>query len=90
MEKSSTKILDDLSKIGSNIVTLPNKKYFSHHASSEDLMLMLELMNPKYYFPVIGEYRHQVANKENALKVGMNEENVILKIKWTSCYIYKW
>ena len=80
MEKSSTKVLDDLSKIGSNIVTLPNKKYLSHHASSEDLMLMLGLMKPKYYFPVIGEYRHQVANKDNALKVGMNEENVILKL----------
>lgn len=80
MEKSSTKVLDDLSKIGSNIVTLPNKKYLSHHASSEDLMLMLGLMKPKYYFPVIGEYRHQVANKENALKVGMTEENVILKL----------
>lgn len=80
MEKSSTKILDDLSKIGSNIVTLPNKKYLSLHASSEDLMLMLGLMKPKYYFPVIGEYRHQVANKENALKVGMKEENIILKL----------
>ena len=80
MEKSSTKVLDDLSKIGSNIVTLPNKKYLSHHASSEDLMLMLGLMKPKYYFPVIGEYRHQVANKDNALKVGMKEENIILKL----------
>ena len=43
-------------------------------------MLMIELMNPKYYFPVIGEYRHQVANKEAALKVGIKEENVILKL----------
>lgn len=80
MEKSATKVLDDLSKIGSNIVTLSNKKYLTHHASSEDLMLMLGLMKPKYYFPVIGEYRHQVANKENALKVGMSEDNVILKL----------
>lgn len=79
MEKSYTKILDDISKIGSNIITIPNKKYLSYHASSEDLMLMLELMNPKYYFPVIGEYRNQVANKEAALKVGINAENIILK-----------
>ena len=79
MEKSYTKVLDDISKIGSNIVTIPNKKYLTHHASSEDLMLMIELMNPKYYFPVIGEYRHQVANKEAALKVGYKEENIILK-----------
>lgn len=80
MEKSYTKVLDDISKIGSNIITLPNKNYLTHHASSEDLMLMIELMNPKYYFPVIGEYRHQVANKEAALKVGIKEENVILKL----------
>lgn len=80
MEKSSTQILDEISKIGSNIITLPNKKYLSQHASSEDLMLMLGLMKPKYYFPVIGEYRHQVANKEAALKVGINEENIILKL----------
>lgn len=79
MEKSYTKVLDDISKIGSNIITLPNKKYLTHHASSEDLMLMIELMNPKYYFPVIGEYRHQVENKEAALKVGIKEENIILK-----------
>lgn len=79
MEKSATKVLDDISKLGANIVTLPNKKYLTHHASSEDLMLMIGLMNPKYYFPVIGEYRHQVANKEAALKVGMKEENIILK-----------
>jgi ribonuclease J len=79
MEKSYTKVLDDISKIGSNIITLPNKKYLTYHASSEDLMLMIELMNPKYYFPVIGEYRHQVENKEAALKVGIKEENIILK-----------
>ena len=80
MEKSYTKVLDDISKIGSNIITIPNKKYLTYHASSEDLMLMLDLMKPKYYFPVIGEYRHQIENKEAALKVGINEENVILKL----------
>ena len=79
MEKSSTKVLDDISKLGANIVTLPNKKFLTHHASSEDLMLMLGLMNPKYYFPVIGEYRHQVANRDNALKVGIPLDNIILK-----------
>lgn len=79
MEKSATKILDDISKLGAQIVTLSSKKYLTHHASSEDLMLMLGLMKPKYYFPVIGEYRHQVANYENALKIGMNKDNIILK-----------
>ena len=32
-------------------------------------MLMLNLMNPKYYFPVIGEYRHQVENANIASSI---------------------
>lgn len=42
-------------------------------------MLMLNLMKPKYYMPVIGEYRHMVANAEVASSMGMNKENIILK-----------
>lgn len=80
MEKSASKIFDDISKIGANLIILPLKKYLGYHASSEDLMMMINLMNPKYYFPVIGEYRHQVANAENAKKVGMNEENILLNL----------
>ena len=80
MEKSATKVFDDISKIGSNLIILPLKKYLGHHASSEDLMMMINLMNPKYYFPVTGEYRHQVANAEAAKKVGINEENILLKL----------
>lgn len=80
MEKSATKIFDAVSKIGAKLIILNDKKYLGYHASSEDLMLMLDLMNPKYYFPVIGEYRHQVANFNAALKVGMKEEDILLKL----------
>lgn len=80
MEKTSTKLFDDISKIDSNLIILSPNKYLSNHASSEDLMLMLNLMNPKYYFPVIGEYRHQVENAQCALNIGMNEENILLRL----------
>ncbi|MBR2708356.1 MAG: ribonuclease J [Bacilli bacterium] len=86
MERTATKIFDILSKIGANIIELSKKKYLSYHASSEDLMLMLNLMNPKYYMPVIGEYRHMVANKEVAKQVGMNEENIILRLNGEVAY----
>lgn len=80
MEKSATKVFDDIAKIGANLIILPLKKYLGHHASSEDLMMMINLMSPKYYFPVAGEYRHQVANAEAAKKVGLEEENILLKL----------
>ena len=59
---------------------LPSKQYLGYHASREDLMLMLDLMNPKYYFPVIGEYRHQIENAKAAMAVGMKEEDILLKL----------
>ena len=80
LEKSATKIFDDISKIGANLVLLPTNKYLEHNASSEDLMLMVDLIKPKYYFPVIGEYRHQVENAKIAIKAGIPEKNVLLKL----------
>lgn len=79
-EKSATKIFDEISKIGSHLVILPTEKYLSLHASSEDLLMMLDLMQPKYYFPVIGEYSNQVHNAKVARQVGMKEENILLKL----------
>lgn len=78
-EKSATKVFDDIARIGSNLVVLPAEKYLSLHASSEDLLLMIDLMKPKYYFPVNGEYSHQVHNAKVALQSGIKEENILLK-----------
>ena len=80
MERTATKLLDGLAKVGANVVELSKKKYLSHHASSEDLMLMIDLMQPKYYMPVIGEYRHQVANANVAKEVGMDDDHILLKL----------
>lgn len=78
-EKLAIKVIDDISKLGASVVTMSRKDNLLHHASSEDIMLMLDLMNPKYYMPVIGEYRHMVANANAASHIGMKKENIILK-----------
>ena len=69
------------------IIILSNKKVLLHHPSSEDLMLMIDLMNPKYYFPIKGEYRNQYANAEIAERSGMPIENIILKQNGDVCLI---
>ena len=86
MERTATKLLDGIAKIGANVVEISKKKYLSHHASSEDLMLMIDLMNPKYYMPVIGEYRHQVANANVAKEVGMDDEHILLRLNGEVAY----
>ena len=78
-EKTFYKLLDQIAMIGANAVTLPPKEYLSYHASSEDLMTMMQLMNPKYYFPIKGEYSEQVANGDLAYDLGIPRENIILK-----------
>lgn len=78
-EKSAVKAADQLAKIGANVIMFSTNKQLLHHASSEDLMLMINLFNPKYYFPVKGEYRFQVANANVATEVGIKPENILLK-----------
>ena len=73
-------ISDEISRLGGDVITLSKEKHLLHHASREDLLLMLDLIKPKYYFPVIGQYRYQVANAKIALKMGMKEENILLKL----------
>ena len=79
IEKRTAVIMDEISMLGANAVSLSSKKHLLHHASSEDLMLMINLLNPKYYFPVKGEYRNQYANAEIAEELGIPKENIILK-----------
>ncbi len=78
-EKTYYHLLDEISKIGAHVVSLSPKQFLSHHASREDLMLMINLMNPKYYFPIRGEYKNQVQNAEVAELAGISKDNIILK-----------
>lgn len=79
-EKKIAKIIDDLSRLDVNVVSMSSKNHALHHASQEDLMQMLNLMNPKYYFPVKGEYRYLYMNANVAEQIGMDKENIILKL----------
>lgn len=85
LEKRQAIIMDEIAKANVNAVSLSSKKHLLHHASREDLMLMINLMSPKYYFPVKGEYRFQVMNAEVATQLGIPKENIILKQNGDVC-----
>ena len=80
IEKRLAVIMDEIAMLGADAICLSSKKHLLHHASREDLMLMINLMNPKYYFPVKGEYRNQYNNGEIAEELGIPKENIILKL----------
>ncbi len=80
IEVSSTKIFDAVAQKGCNLIILSKKQYRSPHASSEDILMMINMLHPKYYFPIIGEYRYQVENARLAYKLGMDKNHVLLKL----------
>lgn len=79
MEKKYALIMDEVAIAGANAISLSTKKHLLAHASREDLMLMINLMNPKYYMPVKGEYRYQFMNAALAEELDIPKENIILK-----------
>lgn len=85
IEITATKVFNKIAKVGSKLIIL-SKKYLSPHSSSEDIMLMIKLLNPKYYFPVTGEYRHQVQNGLIAKKLSIPKENIILNLNGDVVY----
>lgn len=79
VEKRMVQIMDDIAKMNINVVSLSNKKHLLEHPSREDLMMMINLMNPKYYFPIKGEYKEQYMNADIGSRCGIKKENIILK-----------
>ncbi len=79
IEKRMVMIMDEFARRKINVVALSNKNHLLFHPSQEDLMMMINMMNPKYYFPVKGNYKDQLENANLALKLGINKNNILLK-----------
>ena len=78
-ENSVSKVIDDLMKIGAEVVyNALEDIHVSGHACQEEQKLMISLVRPKYFIPVHGEYRQLIAHSETAKKVGVDPENIFI------------
>jgi ribonuclease J len=68
-EKYVSRTIDQLFKAGANVIY--KGVHVSGHGSQEELKLMLNLVRPKYFVPVHGEYRMQRMHSELAKSVGV-------------------
>lgn len=78
-EKMVDKIINELLKNGAEV--FKNDRFQVHvsgHACQDEIKLMLALTKPKYFMPIHGEYKHLVANKKNAVYMGIPESNVFI------------
>ncbi len=80
-EKSISRIVDNLFKLGANVIYGSGSitgMHVSGHGYQEDLKLMLALMKPKYFIPIHGEYRMLHIHRQMAQSLGVKKQNIFL------------
>ncbi|MBI5696744.1 MAG: ribonuclease J [Nitrospirae bacterium] len=78
-EKSIARIINHLFMRGADVIYEKTSEiHVSGHASKEELKLMLNIVKPKFFIPVHGEYRHLISHAKLGAKVGIPEENIFV------------
>lgn len=78
-EKSVAKTIDNLLYLGAHVVYEKiSGIHVSGHASQEELRLILNLVRPKFFLPVHGEYRMLMRHGKIAEELGIPKENILV------------
>ena len=78
-EKLVSRTINHLYKLGAEVIyEKSNGVHVSGHASQEEIKLMHNLVRPKYFIPVHGEYRHLIKHANIAKDLGMPKENIVI------------
>lgn len=78
IEHISIKAIDDIYRSHANVKIISSKQIASMHASKEDLKMFINLLRPKYYIPIKGDYTHMIANGNIAYDMGIDKDNVLI------------
>ena len=78
-EKAVYTLINNLYRRGAKVLYGSLEQlHVSGHACQDELKTMLTLVNPKYFVPVHGEYRHLKKHEELALSLGIDKKNILL------------
>jgi ribonuclease J len=78
-EANVSRVIDSLHRAGAEVVHDRNAPvHVSGHASQEELKFLLNLVEPDWFIPVHGEYRHLVHHAQLAHAVGVAEDHVLV------------
>ena len=78
-EELVSRTINNCYKHGARVFYPPlHRVHASGHANSEELKLMLNLVKPKFFLPVHGEFRHLAHHAEIAHDVGIPKERVVV------------
>lgn len=79
-ERAIAKTIDNLFREGAEVIYGGEEAeiHASGHAKSEDLKLMINLLKPRYFIPIHGEYRHLVRHSQLASSMGVPHKNIFV------------
>ncbi|MCW9050252.1 MAG: ribonuclease J, partial [Deltaproteobacteria bacterium] len=78
-EKAISDLINNLYRRGAEVIYEKTSEiHVSGHASREELKLVHNLVKPKYFVPVHGEYRHLVKHRQLAIAMGLKPENSLV------------
>ena len=81
-EKSIYRMIDHLERRDANVIHDDGTQGLIHvsgHGSQEELRLMINLVRPKFFIPVHGDYRHLKRHAELAAGMGVVEKVILLE-----------
>ena len=77
--KAITKLINELYRLGADVIyEKVGAIHASGHAHREELREMIQTVNPEYFIPMHGEYRHLVKHARLAIECGLKPENVMV------------
>lgn len=87
-EKAISFVINELFRLGANVVHDRIKNvHVTGHAQQEEQLELLKMIQPQYFIPVHGEYRHLVTHKKTADQSGFvkNESHIV-----TNGQVWQW
>ena len=78
-EKAISNMINHLYRRGAEVIhEKVSEVHVSGHACKEELKIMLNMVKPRFFIPVHGEYRHLVKHGKLARHVCVDEGNVVI------------
>jgi len=81
METAVAKTEDLIYRAGGEVMMINSNLRVSGHANPHELQLMMNLLKPRNFIPVQGEYRQLAAHANLACEVGIDPQNVFIVSK---------
>ncbi len=75
-EKSVARVINELGRKGAKVIF--QDTHVSGHACQEEIKLMYSLIKPKFCYPVHGEFRHLMAQRDVCYSLGYDQDHVIM------------